>query len=80
MVCLQLYVGNLDDSIKLHLFPRTLTSNATKWLNELLTSSFHEFGSLAMAFLTHFQLPIRYEIDPNLIASKHHHSHLIPYP
>ena len=33
----------LDDSIKLHLFPHTLTGNATKWFIELPTSSFHDF-------------------------------------
>ena len=59
----------LDDSIKLHLFPRTLTGNATKWFIELPTSSFHDFGSLAMAFLTQFQLPIRYETGTNLLTS-----------
>ena len=53
----------LDDSIKLHLFPHTLTGNAIKWFIELPTSSFRDFGSLAMAFLTHFQLPIRYKME-----------------
>jgi len=58
----------LDDSIKLCLFPRTLTGNVAKWFIELPTSSFHDFGSLAMAFLTHFQLPIRYETGTDLLA------------
>ena len=44
----------LDDSIKLHIFPCTLTRNAAKWFIELLASSFGDFGSLYMAFLTHF--------------------------
>ena len=59
----------LDDSIKLCLFPRTFTGNAAKWFIELPTSSFHDFGSLAMAFLTHFQLPIHYEIGMDLLTS-----------
>ena len=59
----------LDDSIKLCLFPRTLTKNAAKWFIELPTSSFRDFGSLAMAFLTHFQLVIRYETGMDLLTS-----------
>ena len=59
----------LDDSIKLHLSPRTLTRNAAKWFIKLPTSSFHDFGSLAMVFLTHFQLPIRYEMGIDLLTS-----------
>ena len=59
----------LDDSIKLRLFPRTLIGNAAKWFIELPTSSFHDFGSLAMAFLTHFQLPICYETGMDLLTS-----------
>ena len=59
----------LDDLIKLCLFPRTLIGNATKWFIELPTSSFHDFGSLAMAFLTHIQLPICYEMGTNLLSS-----------
>ena len=59
----------LDDLVKLHLFPRTLTGNAAKWFIELPTSSFRDFGSLAMAFLTHFQLPIRYETGTDLLTS-----------
>lgn len=47
-----------DDSIKLRLFPRTLIDNASKWFIELPTTSFSDFSILAMAFLTHFQLPI----------------------
>ena len=43
----------LDDSIKLRLFPRTLTGNVAKWFIELPTSSFFNFQSLAITFLTH---------------------------
>lgn len=48
----------LDDSIKLRLFPRTFIGNAAKWFIELPTASFFDFRSLAITFLTHFQLPI----------------------
>ena len=59
----------LDDSIKLWLFPRTPTKNATKWFIELLATSFFDFQSLAITFLTHFQLPIWYEIGTKLLTS-----------
>ena len=59
----------LDDSIKLRLFPRTLTGNVAKWFIELPTTSFFDFQSLAIAFLTHFQLPIRYEMGTVILTS-----------
>ena len=59
----------LDDSIKLHLLPCTFSGNVTKWFIELPTFSFCDFGSLAMAFLTHFQLPICYEMGINILTS-----------
>ena len=37
---------------------------AVKWYIELPQHSFVNFGSLATAFLMHFQLPIRYETPP----------------
>ena len=61
--------SSLDDSIKLQLFPKTLTSNAAKWFIELPSASFFDFQSLAIAFLTHFQLPIRYETGIELLTS-----------
>ena len=59
----------LDDSVWLRLFQRTLTGSAAKWYIELTRGSFQDFNSLAMAFLTHFQLPIRYEIGTHLLMS-----------
>jgi len=59
----------LDDSIKLCLFPCTFINNETKWFIELPISSFRDFGIFTMAFLTHFQLPIRYEIGIDLLTS-----------
>ena len=58
-----------DDSIKLQLFPRTLTGNVTKWFIELPATSFFDFQSLAIKFLTHFQLPIWYEMGTKLLTS-----------
>ena len=59
----------LDDSIKLRLFPQTLTDNASKWFIELQTTSFRDFSTVAMEFLILFQLPIRYEIGIYLLMS-----------
>jgi hypothetical protein len=59
----------MDDSIHLRLFQRTLTGSAAKWYIELPHASFHDFNSLAMSFLTHFQLPIRYEMGTELLTS-----------
>lgn len=42
---------------------------AVKWYIELPQSTFHDFNSLAMAFLTHFQLPVHYETDTYFLAS-----------
>jgi hypothetical protein len=61
----------MDDSIRLHLFQRTLTGSTTKWYIELLHASFHDFNSLSMSFLMHFQLPIRYETGTKLLTSLH---------
>ena len=59
----------LDDSIKLCLFPRTLTSNVVKWFIKLPVASFYGFQSLAITFLTHFQLPIRYKTNTEILTS-----------
>jgi hypothetical protein len=59
----------MDDYICLRLFHRTLTGSATKWHIELPHDSFHDFNSLAMSFLMHFQLPIHYEMGTRLLTS-----------
>ena len=59
------------DSIRLRLFQRTLTGTAAKCYIELPWHSFVDFSSLATIFLTHFQLPIRYEMGTNLLTSLH---------
>jgi hypothetical protein len=46
-----------------------LTGSAAKWYIELPRASFHDFNSLSMSFLTHFQLPIRYETGTELLTS-----------
>ena len=59
----------MDDSIRLRIVQRTLTSTTTKWYIELPQHSFVDFNSLVIVFLTHFQLPIRYETGTNLLNS-----------
>ena len=59
----------MDDSIRLQLFQRTFTGTVAKWYIEFPQHSFVDFGSLATVFLTHFQLPIRYEMGNDLLTS-----------
>jgi hypothetical protein len=59
----------MDDSIRLRLFQRTLMGSATKWYIELPRGFFNDFNTLAMAFLTHYQLPIRYETRTKILSS-----------
>jgi len=58
----------MDDSIRLHIFQRTLIGSMTKWYIELQHITFQYFNSLVMDFLTHFQLPIRYKTDTKLLT------------
>jgi hypothetical protein len=59
----------MDDSIRLRLFQRTLTGAAAKWYIELPRGFFFDFNTLAMAFLTHYQLPIRYDTRTEILTS-----------
>jgi hypothetical protein len=58
-----------DDSVQLRLFQRTLIGSAAKWYIELNHSRYSSFGELAMAFLNHFQLPVRYGVGTNFLAN-----------
>jgi hypothetical protein len=59
----------MDDSIHLYLFQRTLIGSATKWYIELPRGFFANFNTLAMDFLTHYQLSIRYEMGTEILSS-----------
>ena len=59
----------MENSIRLWIFQWTLTIIVTKWYIELPHHSFWDFNALAMAFLTHFQLPIWYEIGTDPLTS-----------
>jgi hypothetical protein len=57
------------DSVQLRLFQCTLIGSAVKWYIELDRSRYSSFGELAMAFLNHFQLPVRYDTGTNLLTN-----------
>jgi hypothetical protein len=59
----------MDDSIRLRLFQRTLTGSSAKWYIELPRGFFNDFNTLAMAFLTHYQLSIQYETRTEILSS-----------
>lgn len=40
-----------------------------KWYIELPMNFFSDYGTLAMEFLNHFQLPIRYETGNEILTS-----------
>jgi hypothetical protein len=59
----------MDDSIRFRLFQRTLMGSETKWYIELPRGLFNKFNTLSMAFLTHYQFPIRYETGTKILSS-----------
>ena len=59
----------VDNSIRLRIFQQTLTGAIAKWYIKLSRGIFQGVNSLAMAFLTHFQLPVRYEVGTHLLTS-----------
>jgi hypothetical protein len=59
----------MDDSIRLRLFQRTLIGSAAKWYIELPRAFFSDFNTLAMDFLTHYQLPIHYDTGTEILTS-----------
>jgi hypothetical protein len=58
--------------VRLHIFQRSLTKDVAKWYIELKGSSFKSLNDLGMMLLTHYQLPIRYEIGMKLLNLLHH--------
>ena len=58
-----------DDTVQLRLFQRTLTSAAKKWYIELPSTTFDSFWDLANVFLNHFQLPVWYDFNTELLST-----------
>jgi hypothetical protein len=59
----------MDESIRLRLFQQTFMGSATKWYIELPRGFFTNFNTLSMYFLTHYQLPIHYEMGTKILSS-----------
>jgi hypothetical protein len=57
----------MDDTVRLRIFLRSLTESATKWYIELQGASFKNFNDLEMAFLTHYQVPMWYHIQIEIL-------------
>jgi hypothetical protein len=51
------------------LFQCTLIGSVAKWYIELDRSRYSSFGELVMAFLNHFQLPVRYDIGTEFLTN-----------
>ena len=58
-----------QESVCLILFQRTLTGPAAKWYIELPKGALALFDDLAMTFLNHFQLPVRYDSGTELLLT-----------
>ena len=58
-----------DNSVQFPLFQCTLIGSAAKWYIELDHSIYSTFDELAMVFLNHFQLPVRYNVGTELLAN-----------
>ena len=57
------------DSIHLRLFQCTLTGPATKWYIYFPGGTYWTFNDLAMTFLNHFHLPVRYDASTKLLST-----------
>jgi hypothetical protein len=49
------------------MFQYTLIGSVVKWYIEIDRSRYSTFGEMAMFFLKHFQLPMRYDVDTKLM-------------
>ena len=58
-----------DDSIRLSLFQRTLTSLETKLYIKLLSATYDIFLDLATIVLNHFQFPVWYDVGTDLLST-----------
>ena len=58
-----------DDSIRLQIFQRNLTSVVTKWYIELPSATYDSFLDLATIFLNHFRLHVSYDVVTNILST-----------
>ena len=59
----------MDESVRLVLFQRTLTSAGSEWYIKLSQASYPYFNSLAFMFLQYFQLLVRYNVGVEILLS-----------
>ena len=57
------------DSIRLRLFQCTVIGIASQWYIELPRGTYGSFQQLVLAFLNHFQLPVRYDVGLELLST-----------
>lgn len=57
-----------EDSIRLRLFQRTLAGVFAKWYIDLPHLAYNFFHDLVKVFFNHFQLPIQYDVDTDLLS------------
>jgi hypothetical protein len=58
-----------DNSIHLILFQHTLKGVAMKWYIELPRGAYGTFNQMVLVFLNHFQFPVRYDADIELLST-----------
>jgi len=56
-----------DNYIQLRMFQHILIGDSAKWYIKVYRSRYYYFNNLAMVFLNHFQLPVRYDVDTELL-------------
>ena len=57
------------DSVRLRLFQCTLTGPTEKWYIEFPGGTYTSFNHLAITFLNHFQLPVRYDAGTEVLST-----------
>ena len=57
------------DYVCLQLFQCTLMGTAVKWYIEFPIGTYRTFNNIAMDFLNHFQLPMRYDFRTELLST-----------
>jgi len=59
------------DSIRLRLFQCAIIGIASQWYIEIPRGTYGSFQQLVLAFLNHFQLPIRYDASLEILSTLH---------
>lgn len=65
------YNSVMDDSIRLCILKKSLTSDISKWYVDLECIAYKNFMSLTQDFANHYQFPIRCETRINILTNVH---------